>query len=501
MREVTVENGRLLGIPCGWPDITVFYNIPYAAPPVGELRWKAPQPAASWEGVRDCARASARCFQPEVAGSFYIREFYPYKEEMSEDCLYLNVWTPAHSEKDKLPVIFWVHGGAFKTGYGHSAHFDGEHFARKGAILVTINYRLNVFGWMVHPELDRESESGTSGNYGLLDQIAALKWVCRNIEAFGGDPKNITIAGQSAGAACVQTLVCSPLAGGLFQKVILQSGGGPSPFPNMEFPDLKTAEAKNGLEALGVSSIAEARALSGDELLKRWLKAAPENRLQETPVRDNYVLPESVKEAIRNGHTPEGPCLIGYTAKEGLAFARNRADLEQVMRGSMKEAADGYLALCPEDGEAFKEYQNSMATELLQGAAESYALLRELQRKGNTYVYCLERNLPGDQKGAFHAADLWYVFQTLMRSWRPWTGEDYMLANACNTWWANFAKYGTPNGPGKNGLPQWTAYSSENPQTMRLAGKCFMYERERNARVLYQMENLIPAGMKEAIRR
>ena len=239
MRETTVENGKIKGIPCGWPSITVFYGIPYAAPPVGDLRWKAPQPAVGWEGVRDCARASAKCWQLGVGkGSFFEHEFYPYEEEMDEDCLYLNVWTPAQSTEERLPVIFWIHGGGFMTGYGHSAHFDGEHFARQGVILVTINYRLNIFGWMVHPELDAESPEGVSGNYGLLDQIAALKWVSRNIRAFGGDPDNITIAGQSAGAACVQSLICSPLAKGLYAKAIMQSGGGPAPFPDMGFPSL-----------------------------------------------------------------------------------------------------------------------------------------------------------------------------------------------------------------------------------------------------------------------
>ena len=176
MRETRTETGRVRGVACGWPSITAFYGIPYAAPPVGGLRWRPPQPAAPWEGVRDCARPSARCPQLGVGkGSFYEREFYPVEEPMDEDCLYLNVWTPAQEEGEKLPVIFWVHGGAFMTGYGHSAHFDGEPFARQGVILVTINYRLNIFAWMTHPQLSAESENHTSGNYGLLDQVAALE--------------------------------------------------------------------------------------------------------------------------------------------------------------------------------------------------------------------------------------------------------------------------------------------------------------------------------------
>ena len=484
MRETTVENGKIKGIPCGWPSITVFYGIPYAAPPVGDLRWKAPQPAVGWEGVRDCARASAKCWQLGVGkGSFFEHEFYPYEEEMDEDCLYLNVWTPAQSTEERLPVIFWIHGGGFMTGYGHSAHFDGEHFARQGVILVTINYRLNIFGWMVHPELDAESPEGVSGNYGLLDQIAALKWVRRNIRAFGGDPDNITIAGQSAGAACVQSLICSPLAKGLYAKAIMQSGGGPAPFPDMDFPSLKEAETQTDLEALGVRSIAEARTLSGEELLNRWKKTMPSPAILHTPVVDGYVLPERIADCCRNGHTPDMPCLIGYTAQEGLAFARDRAHLEEMIPQALPRHAQEYLALCPPDGPEFSAYQAAMATEFLQGAAEAWAELRERQGKGETYVYCLERQLPGDDKGAFHASDLWYVFRTLMRSWRPWEAEDYMLAYACNTYWANFAKNGTPNGNRKPELPHWAPYTTADPVTMALDASIGLYRRPVPERV------------------
>lgn len=491
MREVKVENGRLLGIPCGWPDISAFYGIPYAAPPVGELRFRAPQAAADWEGVRDCARASAKCYQTGVGkGSFYEKEFYPYEEEMSEDCLYLNVWTPAHGEDGKLPVIFWVHGGAFMTGYGHSAHFDGEHFARQGVILVTINYRVNIFGWMVHPELDAESEHGVSGNYGLLDQIAALSWVHRNITSFGGNPENITIAGQSAGASCIQALVCSPLTKGLYAKAIMQSGGGMSPFPDMVFPTLERAEKRCDLTALGISSIAEARALSGAELLKRWIKTMPSQDVQRMPVLDGYVLTESVIDCCKNGHTPVMPCLIGYTGKEGLVFGRDRKNLETIMLESFGEGAKEYLALCPQDGPEFAGYQAAMATELLQSAAEAFAEVREEQGKGKTYIYSLERMLPGDDMGPFHAADLWYVFRTLMRSWRPWEAEDYLLAYACNTYWANFAKYGSPNGGRKPELTKWEAYTKENPKTLRLDADIVMVKRQRNDRVICQ-KNLL----------
>lgn len=491
MREVTVENGRLRGIPCGWPSITAYYGIPYAAPPVDELRWKAPQPVADWDGVRDCARASDKCWQLGVGkGSMYAREFYPYEEQMNEDCLYLNVWTPAEYADEKLPVVFWVHGGGFMTGYGHSAHFDGEHFARQGVILVTINYRLNIFGWMVHPELDAENEHGVSGNYGLLDQIAALNWVKRNISAFGGDPDNVTIAGQSAGAACVQALICSPLTEGLFAKAIMQSGGGPSAFPDLDFPALSQAEEQTQLEKLGVGSIAEARSLSGEELLNRWENTFPGPGVQRTPVVDGYVLPMGVTQCVRQGHTPAMPTIIGYTAKEGLAFARDRAHLEQIMCDASGKKAEAYLALCPTDGEEFAAYQAGMATELLQSAAEAWAQLRQQQGKGDTYIYSLDRELPGDDSGPFHAADLWYVFRTLMRAWRPWEAEDYMLAYACNTYWANFAKFGTPNGDRKPQLPKWETFTEESPQTMCFDAKISMYTRERTPRILQRIEDI-----------
>ena len=217
----------------------------------------------------------------------------------------------------------------------------------------------------------------------------------------------------------------------------------------------------------------------------------PRPVLQRYPVVDGYVLTNSVAETITAGDTPEVPILIGYTAREGLAFARDRKNLEKIMHRALGEKADGYLSLCPQDGPEFEQYKTDMATELLQSAAQALALTREQQQKGETYVYCLDRNLPGDDKGPFHAADLWYVFRTLLRSWRPWEAEDHMLAYACNTYWANFAKYGTPNGDRKPELPAWTPYTAEHPQTMRLGDTCEMIVRESNARVQRRQEDIM----------
>ncbi|MCD8055063.1 MAG: carboxylesterase family protein [Lachnospiraceae bacterium] len=466
LRETAVENGKVRGVACGWPSITAYYGIPYAAPPVGNLRWREPQPAADWDGVRDCARPSAKCWQLGVGkGSFFEREFYPVEEEMSEDCLYLNVWTPAQSTAERCPVIFWIHGGAFMTGYGHSAHFDGEHFARQGVILVTINYRLNVFGWMVDPALSAESEHGVSGNYALLDQIAALKWVRRNIAQFGGDPDNITVAGQSAGAACVQALVSSPLTQGDIARAIFQSGGGMDALPDMNYPRLAEVEARSNLqESLGVASLEEARALSGKELLERWRKTMPGPAIQRTPVIDGYVLPEPTADVVYERKYPRIPYLVGYTEKEGIVVSPTPESYRELAETLYGKRTEEYLSLCPMEGEeAFASLRDNFFAESLQAGCESWAELLEENGDGPVYVYRLARMLPGDDKGAFHAADLWYVFQTFMRGWRPWEGRDYEIARTMNTCWANFAKTGNPNG---ERLPEWTPFTRENPATL-----------------------------------
>lgn len=465
LRETKVENGRVKGVACGWPSITAYYGIPYAAPPVGPLRWHEPMPAADWQGVRDCARPSARCPQLGVQpGGFYEREFYPVAEPMSEDCLYLNVWTPAQSAQEKLPVIFWVHGGAFMTGYGHSAHFDGEHFARQGVILVTINYRLNVFGWMVDPELSAESEHGVSGNYGLLDQIFALKWVRRNISSFGGDPERITLAGQSAGAACVQALCSSPLCRGDFAGAIFQSGGGIDALPDMNYPLLAEVEEKmNITDSLGVQNIAQARELPAEELLARWLKTMPTTKIWRTPVIDGYVLPKKGAQIVYDDETAHVPYLIGFTAKEGVVTTPTPESFVQWAQQAFGGQAEEFLKIAAPTPENFDEIKNSLFTQCLQAATAAWALTLEKQGRGPVYVYELTRDLPGDDKGPFHAADLWYVFKTFMRAWRPWTGRDFEVARDMNTYWANFAKNLDPNG---KGLPRWTPYTAQEPEVM-----------------------------------
>lgn len=469
LRETMTENGAVKGVACGWPSITAYYGIPYAAPPVGELRWRAPQAAANWEGTRDCARPSAKCPQLGVEpGGFFEKEFYPIAEAMDEDCLYLNIWTPAQTTKEKCPVIFWVHGGAFMTGYGHSAHFDGEHFARQGVILVTINYRINVFGWMVDKELAAENEQGICGNYGLLDQIAALKWVRRNIENFGGDPDNITIAGQSAGAACVQVLASSPLCKGDFAAAIFQSGGGIGALADVDYPTQAEVEARMDIKkSLGVNSIAEARALSWQELLDRWLKSMPAPLVWRQPVVDGYVLPKKIYEIAYQGEMADVPYLIGYTAKEGIVCTPTPEIYKNLAKETYQEEADDFLKLVDVD-QNFDSLKQDLFTDCLKVGCATWALLTDKQGKQPTYVYELARDLPGDDKGPFHAADLWYVFKTFMRGWRPWVGRDFEVARDMNTYWANFAKNHNPNG---EGLTEWKPYTAQREEVLYLGNE------------------------------
>lgn len=505
MRETSIETGKIRGVPCGWPGTTVYYGIPYAAPPVGKLRWRPPRPPVGWEGVRDCSRPSAICPQPRP-GINGRKEFYPIEEVMSEDCLYLNVWTPAQSSEERLPVLFWIHGGAFMTGYGHSSHFGGERFCRQGIILVTINYRLNIFGWMTHPELSQENENGISGNYGLLDQLYALEWVKRNIHAFGGDPNRITVAGQSAGAMSVNCLLHTPAAKGNFCGAIMQSGGGLLGFPDMThyrtLEESQTMSQKNMEELLGVRTIAQARDLPWQELLAHCLKNAGRPGLQLCPVIDGHLLKQPLHEAALEGKNAPVPTLLGYTAQENIPTLPTQEIFQAVMRKDMGEKAEEFFTLCPlEDEREWDTFKFSFCTELLRSSCQAWAELVEHQGHPPAYVYTLSRSLPGDSAGAFHGSDLTYVFHTLMRGWRPWTGQDYELSVAMNTYWANFVKYGTPNG--NNGindmqLPAWLPYTSQSRLTMEFGDHWMgMKQLPESRRVSYRTQALYTTHVRE----
>ena len=412
LKQAQTGSGLVRGVPSGIPSITVFRGVPFAAPPVGARRWHAPEPAAKWEVVRVCdAFAPAAIQTAHPAGSFYQLEFYRAPQDFSEDCLYLNIWTPAEAAGEDLPVMVWYHGGAYMHGWSHEMEFDGEAFAKRGVILVTANYRVGVLGYLAHADL--RDEHGASGNYGLLDQIAALRWVRGNIRAFGGDPENVTIFGQSAGGGSVQCLCASPLAKGLFKRAIIMSAGSP-------------------LNALGGgNSLAEAEAsgaafcaMAGKDIAA--LKRAPAEELRLLGVR---FLEAGAGLRFR-------PCVDGHALVEapGAAFYHGRINTSSLMIGSV--TGDGNLF----GGGADPDAASTAAT---------LELGENMARLGLSapYIYHFDRDIPGDDHpGAFHSSELWYVFGTLMRCHRPFTGVDYDISLQMTDFWANFARCGAPGG-------------------------------------------------------
>ena len=421
---VTTNNGKVQGVLVDNNQTVVFRGIPYAAPPVGDLRWKKPQPVANWDTIRVCDTFGPASMQESHSdpNSFYTKEFYWEGDpEFSENSLYLNVWTPveaaAHPEK-KLPVAVWIHGGAYVSGWGHEVTMDGEAWAQRDVILVTINYRLGVFGFLCHPLLAEEG-NGECGNYGTWDQAAALQWVKNNIANFGGDPSNIMVFGQSAGAGSVKNMVASPVTRGLLSKAIIQSGGGlgrdmrrgPKQ-NNMDF-------GKELMDMAGCTTLAQMRALSAQELqnmVGRYIKEKKRYPVL-SPVSGDQLLPKGFDQATLDGEIADIPYMIGW----------NKNDM-----GDMGES----IAL--------------------------FAETREKQSKQPTYVYHFTRQLPGDDSGAFHSAELWYMFGTLNNSWRPFTEADHVLSNEMVDAWTNFAKYGNPNGNAGNDA--WKPFTVENKE-------------------------------------
>jgi para-nitrobenzyl esterase len=419
-----IEGGEIQGIPTETSGVYIYKGIPYAAPPVRDLRWKPPQPVNPWEGVKVADTYGPAAIQPpRQPGSFYYKEFFTDDgHQTSEDCLYLNICTPAPGKKNAgLPVAMYIYGGAFASGYSYEKQFlGGEEWVKHGVILVTINYRLNIFGFLAHPDLSSENPNGASGNYGILDQISALKWVKNNIQQFGGDPKNITIFGQSAGAMSVQALVTSPLSKDLMQKAIMQSGGGVTDRSMLGGGQLTDAEqaGKDIMEFGGYNNLEAMRAVSSEDILALMNRARKERRGgMMGPVIDGYVLTSNFSEAAGADKIADIPYIIGY----------NKDDMV-----GMKNGLGQFCNLREENG-------------------------------GKAYAYEFARALPGDSAGAFHSAELWYVFHTLGNCWRPFTEGDYILSDYMVDAWTNFVKYGDPNGKDKE---IWRPYSEENQQFM-----------------------------------
>src|SRR5215510_7291041 len=336
---VRVEQGLLSGKTSTHPEVRIYRDIPYAAPPVGDLRWKAPQPPAHWQGVRQAAESSHACLQVPypAAAALYQAKLPP----LSEDCLYLNIWTAAKSANDRLPVMFWIHGGGFTRGSGTGIAYDGEILARKGAVVVTINYRLGVFGFFAHPGLTAESEHHASGNYGLLDQIAALQWVKKNIAAFGGDPGRVTIFGESAGSWAVNALMASPLARGLFHRAIGESGGLFSPMEvlaDAEKTGEKLAISLKANQGTPKDVVKALRAIPAEDVLK-----ATDHDIARAIV-DGFVLPQRVSEIFAQGRQNDVPLLVGNNADEGITLVPQAANMKATSYTAGAQMRYGALA-------------------------------------------------------------------------------------------------------------------------------------------------------------
>lgn len=479
LKAVLTKYGMVEGIACADPCITVFKSIPYAAPPVGDLRWKAPQPPKSWEGIYDAARFKAIAAQDRNEHTFYVNEFYRHTEPMSEDCLYLDVWTPAEKAGEKLPVLFFIHGGAFSTGYSYEPYINGVGMARRGCVLVSINYRLGALGYLAHADLSGESSLGCSGNYGTMDQLAALDWVRENIGAFGGDGSNITIFGQSAGAMSVLNLITSPLADGKIAKAIMESGGGYTQKNNqfsLSMYDLKSAEldGKRFLQLLGVESIEAARALPVDQIIEAQHKSEAMGVFFR-PIVDGYTQIAECSEIVEKEAYLNIPYIIGCNSNENSSnysvpeYRVSPAKFEADVRAKYGERADEYLNACRyhEDPEAaasrypMEDMLAPVSFAWCRRAAESKANLKP------SYLYYFDHNLPGGNGDAYHSAELWFVFQSVDCSWRPMTGKDFDLGEKMCSYWCNFAKTGDPNG---EGLPRWDAYTAENRGALELNG-------------------------------
>lgn len=409
---INVDGGRLQGVASKEAGVTVYKGIPYAAPPVGNLRWKRPQPVKKWKGIKIADAFRGICPQP---ASFFKDDH----NIQTEDCLYLNVWTPTTvvgNVSAKLPVAVWIHGGGYMKGSGQGITIDGDAWAKRGVILVTINYRLGIFGFLSHPELSAENADHASGNYGAYDQAAAIKWVHDNITQFGGDSANITVFGQSAGAASVKNMVLSPLTRCYIKHAIIQSGGGLGKFMDVEKNNEDADESgKAFMDNNGLMSLKAMRAATAEQLLSMEEKAGFGTKSIFVPHIDGTLLPESFETAATCNRLADSDYMIGQTMDDIMPMGKQ---------------------------------------------LDAFCFLRDSLNHRPAYQYLFARKRPGTKVGACHSSELFYMFHTLDRSWLPMPPADFKLSDKMMDYWTNFAKYGNPNGLGKE---TWHPFTFTNP--------------------------------------
>lgn len=487
LRIVKVENGRIRGLPAADPRITSFKGIPFAAPPVGENRWSAPQPAKDWVGDLQALEFAPISMQaPTVIdeNNIYTREWSVDPDiAMDEDCLYLNVWTPACSIDEKLPVFVWYFGGGLQVGHTAEMEFDGERIARRGIVVVTVNYRLNVFGFLCHPEISAEAP-GAPANFGNLDQQFGTQWVKRNITSFGGDPDNITIGGQSAGGASVLSQLTSPQNEGLCNRAIIQSGIFtmlyPSNFMLGAKVNLEEAEQEGVkfFEFLGVSSLAEARTLDAKYIRDKSMEY---NKFWGTIIDNKFTVGNSFELFLDNKRLMV-PVLLGHTSTEFFSIpdVKTLDEFRNLAVEMFGDDAEEYLQLCKAHCGNIDEVINNAS---VRGIEYSIRVAAQENKHPDApmYYYNFDAKIPGwDNPGTFHSVDLWFFFETLAKCWRPFIGKDYDLARQMCNYWANFISCGNPNGKDSTGedMEHWEPYSSEAPYGMVFKDKAEFVKEE-----------------------
>ncbi len=461
-----VDAGQLGGSRESSPGIRAFKGIPFAASPVGALRWQAPQPVPKWNGVRTASEFGDVCIQPAGQGrlNIAVMEGSP---PASEDCLYLNVWTGATAANEKRPVMVWFFGGAFTEGAGSVPLYDGDALARKGAIVVTMNYRLGPYGFFAHPALTADSPHKASGNYGLMDMLASLRWVQSNIAAFGGDPRNVTVFGQSAGAMAIASLVASPEAKGLFGRAVSQSGAwmGFGPVPGMRTREQAEEAGLKAATAAGITTAAQLRAMSTADVTAKFSSAGM--------IVDGWVIPEDPSTTFAAGRQNAVDVLVGSN-KDDLSFFPVKStpqQFEEQARARWGSLAEEYLKLYPHATDA--DASKSAADSSNDGAFWHMRMYADyqLKRGRKAWLYYFAQNPPAPTGQpplpAAHASEVPYVFNNLgqtplfpdtsVAALSAASAPDKKVADQMSSYWVNFARTGNPNGPK---LPQWQAHQA-----------------------------------------
>lgn len=480
-RVISVSEGLIEGRPGNNPAFTVFCGVPYAKAPVGEYRWTLAQPPESWEGIRKCHQFQSASIQEEqMKGAFYQKEFYPDVTPISEDCLYLNIWTPNCGTTEKLPILFYIHGGAFLGGFSWEMEFDGEAMCRRDCILVTVGYRLGALGFFAHPQLSEAAENNVSGNYAITDCLQALKWVSANAASFGGDANKVTIFGQSAGGAMVQSLLTCPWAKGLFKRAIVQSAGGLNTLGAGLTLEMMEEMGSKVCKRMG-KSLDELKQMDATVVSKAIMKEINDimgQGLFMNPCIDGYYQPKASGAAIAAGEHLDVEIMTGSVGGDGGLFAGwpvgSIEAFEENMQSQYGPLAETYLDMYDmKDLQDLENIQKLRSNVYSLVSPRGWAKVELMHKRKPLYVYYFNRKMPGDEAGAYHSSELWYIFGTLDRCWRSMTPEfcvgDYALSRAMTAYWCNFAKTGNPNGAN---VPEWLPFTEAAPMTL------FMDEKE-----------------------